>query len=129
MKRGLTRTQDMRNEVLAGHMTARHHLLGFRHGTEGARTGFHDLQLIAFVEAKLEKPKLGEWLQLISFICGALGLFAVGVSAFQDLKDHERRITKIEDSATRQDNQRNETNERLARIEERLNSLVSRREP
>mgnify|MGYP001220205909 CR=1 FL=1 len=77
----------------------------------------------------MEKPKLGEWLQLVSFICGALGLFAVGVTAFQDLKDHERRITKIEDSAARQDSQRNETNERLARIEERLNSILSRRNP
>lgn len=76
----------------------------------------------------MEKPRLGEWLQLISFICGALGLFAVGVSAFQDLKDHERRITKIEDSAAQANNQKNETNERLARIEERLNSIASRRD-
>lgn len=81
------------------------------------------------MEAKLEKPRLGEWLQLVSFICGALGLFAVGVTAFQDLREHDRRITKIEDNALRTDNQRNETNERLARIEERLNSILSRREP
>lgn len=72
----------------------------------------------------MEKPRLGEWLQLVSFICGALGLFSVGVTAFQDLKDHDRRISKIEDAALRTDNQRNETNERLARIEERLNNIL-----
>lgn len=77
----------------------------------------------------MDKPKLGEWLQLVSFICGALGLFSVGVTAFQDLKDHERRITKIEDGVLTTDAQRNETNVRLARIEERLNAMLSKREP
>lgn len=72
----------------------------------------------------VEKPKLGEWLQLVSFVCGALGIFAVGVTAFQDIKDHDRRIAKIEDSYASDQQQRNETNERLARIEERLNLLL-----
>lgn len=92
--------------------------------------GVVEQQLIArcYQMAVPDKPRLGEWLQLISFVCGALGLFAVGVTAFQDLKDHERRIDKIEESYTRNEGQRNETNERLARIEERLNALLPRRD-
>lgn len=76
----------------------------------------------------MEKPKLGEWLQLVSFVCGALGIFAVGVSAFQDIGDHERRIQKIEDSYAADRNLYNETNARLTRIEERLNLLLPRKE-
>lgn len=72
----------------------------------------------------MEKPKLGEWLQLVSFVCGALGIFAVGVTAFQDIKDHDRRISQIENTYASYQREHNETNERLARIEERLNLLI-----
>jgi hypothetical protein len=69
----------------------------------------------------VEKPRLGEWVQLAGFISGALGLFATGVMAFGDLKEHDRRLDKLE---ARQQ-QTDELNVRLARIEGRLDLILA----